>query len=83
MKMMMIRKHQSSTLEIIAAAVIIGTMLALSVLVLISQEANAATSTRFSFQQTQENKCSGFAGCSNTGTIRYGPGGGGDVPDDH
>ena len=78
----MISKHQSSTLEIIAAAVIIGTILALSVVVLIVQEANAATSTRFSFQQNQENKCSGFAGCSNTGTIRFGLGGGGSHPDD-
>lgn len=69
-------KHQSSTLEIIAAAVIIGTILALSVVVLLVQEANAAANTRFSFNQVQENKCSGFAGCSNTGTITFGLGGG-------
>ena len=68
----MISKHQSSTLEIIAAAVIIGTILGLSVVVLVVQEANAATSTRFSFTQVQENRCSGFAGCSNTGTISLG-----------
>jgi uncharacterized membrane protein len=69
---MMISKHQSSTLEIIAAAVAIATILALSVVVLVVQEANAVTSTRFSFNQVQENKCSGFAGCSNTGTISPG-----------
>jgi hypothetical protein len=66
---MMISKHQSSTLEIIAAAVAIATILALSVVVLIAQEANAVVSTSLSFNQIQENRCSGFAGCSNTGTI--------------
>jgi uncharacterized membrane protein len=79
---MMISKHQSLTLEIIAAAVAIATILALSVVVLVVQEANAATSTRFSLNQVQENRCSGFAGCSNTGTITLRLGGGGDGPDD-
>ena len=80
---MMISKHQSSTLEMIAAAVAIATILALSVVVLVVQEANAATaSTRFSFSQVQENRCSGFAGCSNSGTITLRLGGGGDGPDD-
>jgi uncharacterized membrane protein len=70
-------KHQSSTLEIIAATAIIGTILALSVVVVVVQEANAATaSTRFSFNQVQDSRCSGFAGCSNTGTITFGLGGG-------
>jgi hypothetical protein len=40
---MMMNKHQSSILEIIAAAVIIGTILALSIAVLITQEAGAAS----------------------------------------
>jgi uncharacterized membrane protein len=72
---MMISKDQSSTLEIIAAAVAIATILALSVLVVVTQqEANAAASTSLSFEQTQTNKCSGFAGCSNTGTITFLPG---------
>ena len=70
------KQHQSSTLEIIAAAVIVATMLALSVVVLIAQEANAVVSTSLSFNQIQENRCSGFAGCSNTGTITFGLGGG-------
>ena len=69
-------KHQSSTLEIIAATAIIGTILALSVVVVVVQEANAAASTRFSFNQVQGSRCSGFAGCSNTGTITFGLGGG-------
>jgi hypothetical protein len=38
---MMMNKYQSSTLQIILAGMIIGTILALSVAVLITQEANA------------------------------------------
>ena len=76
--MMKKNKHQSSTLGILAAAVAIATILALSVVLLVVQEANAATSTRFSLNQVQENRCSGFAGCSNTGTITVGLGGGHD-----
>ena len=41
----MIMMKQSSTLEIIAATAIIGTILGLSVVVLVVQEANAVTST--------------------------------------
>jgi CDP-diacylglycerol pyrophosphatase len=76
--MMKKNKHQSSTLGILAAAVAIATILALSVVVLVVQEANAVTSTRFSFNQVQDSRCSGFAGCSNTGTITVGLGGGHD-----
>ena len=71
----MVNKYQNSTLQmkllqIISAAMVIGTILALSVVVVITQqEANAAASTTFTFDQYQTNKCSGFAGCSNTGTI--------------
>jgi len=80
---MLISKHQSSTLEIIAAAVAIATILALSVVVVITQqEANAATaSTSLSFSQIQENRCNGFADCSNTGTITLRTGGSGGGPD--
>jgi hypothetical protein len=76
--MMKKNKHQSSTLGILAAAVAIATILALSVVLLVVQEANAAASTRFSFNQVQGSRCSGFAGCSNTGTITVGLGGGHD-----
>jgi hypothetical protein len=38
---MMMYKHQNSTLEIIIAVLFIGTVLALSVVVIIIQEANA------------------------------------------
>ena len=72
----MMNKHQSSTLEIIIAALFIGAVLALSIVVIISQEANAARSTIFNFNQIQKNRCSGFAGCSKTGTITFGLGGG-------
>lgn len=73
----MINKHQSSTLEIIAAAVAVAIILALSLVVLVVQEANAAMRTRFSFNQVQDSTCGGFAGCSNIGTItlRLGHGG--------
>jgi hypothetical protein len=56
--MMIMSNHlQSSTLEITIAAVIIATMLALSVVVLVIQEADAAVSKKVSFKQTQVNKC--------------------------
>ena len=29
--------------------------------------------TSYSFEQDQSNRCSGFAGCSNTGTITFNP----------
>ena len=68
-------KHQSSTLEITIAAVIIASMLALSVLVLLTQEANAAAvSKKISFKQTQVNRCIDSAKCSHTGTITFGSG---------
>ena len=59
---------------------IIGTILTLSVVVLIAQEANAAASTSLSLNQIQDSRCSGFAGCSNTGTITLRLGSGGDGP---
>jgi hypothetical protein len=69
---MMMSKHQSSTLEITIAAVIIAAMLALSVVVLVTQEADAASvSKKISFKQTQVNKCSANAKCSHTATIIF------------
>jgi uncharacterized membrane protein len=69
---MMMNKHQSSTLEITIAAVIIATMLALSVVVLVTQEADAATaSKKVTFKQTQANKCNGSAKCSHTEKIIF------------
>ena len=78
---MMKNKHQGSILEIMAAAVIIGTILALSVVVVITQqEASAVASTTFSLNQYQTNKCSDSVKCSNTGTITVGSGGGHSSP---
>ena len=58
----MMMNKQSSTLKITIAAVIIATMLALSVVVVVTQEADAATaSKKFSFKQTQVNRCSDSA----------------------
>ena len=69
---MIMMKYQSSTLEITIAAVIIVSMLALSVVVLVTQEADAATaSKKFSFKQTQVNRCSDSAKCSHTATITF------------
>ena len=58
-------------------------ILALSVVVLVTQEADAAAvSKKFSFKQTQVNQCSGSAKCSHTATITIRlPGGDGDDPD--
>ena len=69
---MMKIKNQRSTLEITIAVVIIASMLALSVIVLVTQEANAAAvSTKVGVKQTQVNKCSGSAKCSHTETIIF------------
>jgi hypothetical protein len=68
----MMMNKQSSTLKITIAAVIIATMLALSVVVLVTQEADAAiASKKVTFKQTQVNKCSGSAKCSHTETIIF------------
>ena len=50
-------KYQNSTLEITIAVVVIASMLVLSVLVFVTQEANATASTKVSVKQTQVNKC--------------------------
>lgn len=78
-------KYQSSTLQmillqIIVAAMIIGTILAFSVVVITTQQEANAASTTFSFQ-SQNNKCSGFVHCSNIGTIIVRSGSGGNGPD--
>ena len=71
-------KHRSSTLEITIAAVVIATVLALSVVVLVTQEANAAGSNKVSLKQTQVNRCTDSAKCSHTATIIFSlPGSGG------
>ena len=72
--MKMMNKHQSSKLEIIAAAVIVATILSLSVLVVVTQqEASALASTTLNLEQIQNNKCSGFTRCGSSGTITFLP----------
>jgi hypothetical protein len=71
----MMMKYQNSTLEITIAVVVIASMLVLSVLVFVTQEANATASTKVSVKQTQVNKCTESAKCSHTGTITFGSGG--------
>jgi hypothetical protein len=46
-------------------------MLSATVAVVPIQQASAQD-TDFSFEQKQTNKCSGFAGCSNSATITFG-----------
>jgi hypothetical protein len=46
-------------------------MLSVAVVVVPLQQASAQD-TNFTFKQYQKNKCSGFAGYSNTGTITFG-----------
>ena len=78
-------KNQSSRLEITIAVVIIASMLALSVIVLVTQEADAASaaSTKVIVKQTQVNKCKDNAKCVNTGTITFGSGVGHSGPGHH
>jgi len=46
-------------------------MLSAAVVVVPIQQASAQD-TNFSFKQKQKNACSGFSGCSNSGTITFG-----------
>ena len=46
-------------------------MLSAAVVVVPIQQASAQD-TNFTFKQRQKNACSGFAGCTNTGTIIFG-----------
>jgi hypothetical protein len=80
---MMKIKNQSSTLEITIAVVVIASMLALSVIVLVTQEADAAVSKKVSIQQTQVNKCTESAKCNNIGTVTFGSGVGHSGPGHH
>jgi hypothetical protein len=61
----------NSTLVMVAvvAAVV---MLSAAVVVVPIQQASAQ-GTNFSFKQRQSNDCSGFAFCSNSGTIIFNP----------
>ncbi len=47
-------------------------LLSAALVVVPIQEASAQD-TNFTFKQRQKNACSGFAGCSNTGTITFTP----------
>ena len=60
----------NSTLVMVAALAAVA-ILAAAVVVLPIQQASAQD-TEFSFEQKQSNRCSGFAGCSNSGTITFG-----------
>jgi uncharacterized membrane protein len=59
----------NSTLVMVAVLAAVA-MLSAAVVVPM-QQASANADTSFTFKQNQENKCSGFAGCTNTGTITF------------
>ena len=61
----------NSTLVLVAAIAAIAMLSAAVVVVLPIQQASAQD-TDFSFKQRQSNECSGFAGCSNLGSIIFG-----------
>ena len=60
----------NSTLVMVVALAAIAMMAAVVVVLPIQQA--SAQDTEFSFEQKQSNRCSGFAGCSNSGTITFG-----------
>jgi hypothetical protein len=60
----------NSTLLMVAVLAAVA-MLSAAVVVVPIQQASAQDSS-FSFEQKQTNKCSGFAGCSNSGSIIFG-----------
>ncbi|HYX55961.1 MAG TPA: hypothetical protein VE818_07360 [Nitrososphaeraceae archaeon] len=59
----------NSTLVMVAVLAAVA-MLSAAVVVLPIQQASAQDSS-FNFKQKQTNKCSGFAGCSNSGSINF------------
>jgi len=60
----------NSTIVMVAVLAAVA-MLSAAVMVPPMQQASAQD-TSFSFKQRRSNECSGFAGCSNTGTITFG-----------
>jgi uncharacterized protein HemX len=60
----------NSTLVMVAVLAAVA-MLSAAVVVVPIQQASAQDTT-FSFKQKQKNACSGFSGCSNSGTITFG-----------
>jgi hypothetical protein len=60
----------NSTLVIVAVLAALA-MVSAAVVVVPMQQASAQD-TDFSFKQRQSNECSGFAGCSNLGSIIFG-----------
>ena len=61
----------NSTLVMIAVLAAVA-MLSSAVVVVPIQQASANADTTFKFEQKQSNRCSGFSGCSNSGSIIFG-----------
>ena len=64
------RYINNSTLVMVAALAAIAMMAAVVVVLPIQQA--SAQDTSFTFKQRQKNACSGFSGCSNSGSITFG-----------
>ena len=60
----------NSTLLVVAVLAAVA-MLSVAVVVVPLQQASAQD-TNFYFKQRQSNRCSGFAGCSNSATVTFG-----------
>jgi hypothetical protein len=60
----------NSTLVMVAVLAAVAMLSAAIVIVPIQQA--SAQDTRFNFEQRQSNRCSGFSGCSNSGSITFG-----------
>ena len=61
--------NSNSTLLMIR---IVAAVVILSAVVVVPMQQASAQDTDFSFKQRQSNECSGFAGCSNLGSIIFG-----------
>ena len=60
----------NSTIVMVAVLAAVA-MLSAAVIVVVPIQQASAQDSSFSFKQKQTNKCSGFAGCSNSGSINF------------
>jgi hypothetical protein len=66
------RYMNNSTLVMVAVLAAVAMLSAGLAVVPTTMQQASAQDTNFSFEQDQNNACSGFAGCTNTGTITFG-----------
>ena len=61
-----------NNLTLLMVAVLAAVAMLSAAVVVVPLQQASAQDTSFTFKQYLKNKCSGFAGCSNTGTITFG-----------